>query len=235
MLREIVLDTETTGLKPADGHRIVEIGCVELRHYVATGEYRQWYLNPERDMPAEAEAIHGLSAKFLSDKPVFGEIVGEFLDFIKDSTLIIHNASFDIGFLNAELKRLGLPPLSRSRVVDTIALAREKFPGSPASLDALCKRFGIDNSNRTYHGALLDTQLLAEVYLELRGGRQTGFNLDNISTNGQADTGSSSGRSVGLACPVRPVRPPRPHAPTAEELAAHQAMVLSLKSSLWTR
>jgi len=227
-MREVVLDTETTGLKPEDGHRIVEIGCVELRNHVATGEHRQWYINPERDMPEEARAIHGLSSAFLADKPTFGEIAGELLDFLRDSPLIIHNASFDLKFLNAEFKRLGLPPLARSRAIDTVEVARRRFPGSPANLDALCKRFAIDNSNRTNHGALLDSQLLAEVYLELCGGRQVGLVFDATRDSGGTGVAPVSETS-------RPRRPSRPHGPSPEELEAHTNMVTQLKSALWLR
>ena len=222
-MREIVLDTETTGLKPDQGDRIVEIGCVELVNHLQTGERRQWYINPERDMPAEAQAVHGLSAEFLAKFPVFGEIVGEFLDFIADSQLVIHNASFDLGFLNAELKRLSLPPLPAARALDTVKMARQKFPGAQASLDALCRRFNIDNSNRTQHGALLDSMLLAECYLELLGGRQTNL----VLTTTAKTAGASSGRQT------REQRPPRPHQPSPEEVEAHQALLKQLKAPVW--
>jgi len=171
-MREIVLDTETTGLDPDQGHRIIEIGCVEVINYVPTTVMKQWYINPERTVDAAAEAVHGLGAEFLADKPLFAEIVEEFLDFLGEDRLVIHNAAFDMKFLNAEFARLGLPVLPAQRAVDTLVLAREKFPGSSVNLDALCRRYEIDNSARDLHGALLDAQLLAEVYLELRGGRQ---------------------------------------------------------------
>ncbi|MBT3931852.1 MAG: DNA polymerase III subunit epsilon, partial [Rhodospirillaceae bacterium] len=171
-MREIILDTETTGLDPASGDRIVEIGCVVAQHHIPTGETYHVYVNPERDMPIEAFNVHGLSEEFLSDKPVFAEVVAAFLEFIGDSQLVIHNASFDMKFLNAELKRLGFPVLPMERSTDTVALARRTFPGAQASLDALCRRFEIDLSRREKHGALLDAELLAEVYLQLRGGRQ---------------------------------------------------------------
>ena len=169
-MREIVLDTETTGLDPFSGHRIVEIGCVEMIGHIRTGNHFHSYLNPERDMPMEAQNIHGLSAEFLKDKPLFKTIARSFLEFIGDDPLIIHNAAFDLKFLNAELDRNGLPLIAMERAIDTVLMARQKFPGSPANLDALCKRFNIDTSARTKHGALLDAELLADVYLEFKGG-----------------------------------------------------------------
>lgn len=221
-MREIVLDTETTGLDPLAGHRVVEIGCVELLNHLPTGAKRQWYLNPDRVMPAEAEAVHGLSNAFLADKPRFADIVAGFLDFIGDSKLIIHNADFDMKFLNAELARIGMAGLPASCALDTVALARKRFPGAQASLDALCRRFAVDNSSRTVHGALLDCELLSAVYLELIGGRQPTLTL-------------AADRTAALAAEVaRPTRPPRPHAPTAEESAAHAAFVAKLKGALWT-
>ena len=176
-MREIILDTETTGLDPSQGHRIVEIGAIELFNHVATGQTYHVYLNPDRDMPAEAEAVHGLSSAFLRDKPRFDAVADRFLAFIADSVLIIHNASFDVGFINAELSYLRRPPLPPERVIDTLHLARQKHPAGPNSLDALCRRYGIDNTRRSKHGALLDAELLAEVYLELIGGRQTALSL----------------------------------------------------------
>jgi DNA polymerase-3 subunit epsilon len=171
-MREIVLDTETTGFEPSEGDRIVEIGAVELFNHLPTGRTYHQYINPKRNMPEAAFNVHGLSEEFLSDKPVFKDIAQEFIDFIKDSKLVIHNASFDMKFLNAELGWVNRPALPMHQAIDTLAIARRKFPGSPASLDALCRRFGIDNSSRTLHGALLDSEILAEVYLELVGGRQ---------------------------------------------------------------
>lgn len=222
-MREIVLDTETTGMDPADGDRLVEIGCVELENHLPTGRNFHVYINPERDVPAEAQAVHGLSTQFLSDKPTFGEVVGDFMDFIgNDSKIIIHNASFDMKFLNAELKMFGFPSLEWRRVIDTLDMARRKFPGSPASLDALCRRFGIDNSNRTLHGALLDSELLAEVYLELIGGRQHGLGI------------AAAAQTVIETTDIvvqRTYREPRPHAPTDEETAAHAAAFGSNKKS----
>jgi DNA polymerase-3 subunit epsilon len=220
-MREIVLDTETTGLDPRDDHRIVELGCIELVNHVPTGRHFWKYFNPERPMPAEAEAIHGLSDAFLADKPLFADHVDEFLEFIGTDRLVIHNAEFDVRFLNAELARCGRPRLG-CEALDTVAMARRKFPGAQASLDALCRRFEVDLSQRSKHGALLDCELLAAVYLELIGGRQPGLSL-TAQTAAQA-----------IVAPVdRPVRPPRPHAPTEPELAAHAAMLATLKNPVW--
>lgn len=223
-MREIVLDTETTGLDPAAGHRIVEIGCLELLNHVPTGRHFREYLNPEREMPAEAFAIHGLSDAFLADKPLFADIAEPFLEFIGDAKLVIHNAEFDIGFINAELKRLDKPPLARERAIDTVKLARKRFPGAQASLDALCRRFEVDTSQRTLHGALLDCELLAAVYLELRGGRQPGFDL-----------AQQRGRSSALPVAERSRREPRPHSPSATELAAHDSLLEKIDDPIWRR
>lgn len=221
-MREIVLDTETTGLNPADGHRVVEIGCLELENHIATGESFHVYINPERLMPEEAFRIHGLSDEFLAEQPVMAEHMSGFLDFIAEDTLIIHNADFDVRFLNAELDRLGKTPIPIQRAIDTVTMARQKFPGAPASLDALCKRFNIDNSSRTLHGALLDAQLLAEVYLELIGGRQPGLELAKTAK-----------QTAVIATGER--REPRPHAPSPEELAAHEVFVENLNEPIWRR
>ena len=223
MLREIVLDTETTGLDPAAGHRVVEIGCLELLNHVPTGRSFHRYVNPEREMPMAAYEVHGLSTDFLADKPRFAEIADELVDFIGDAPLVIHNARFDIGFLNAELDRLGRQGLDAGRAVDTVLLARQKFPGAQVSLDALCRRFEIDNSARTKHGALLDAELLAEVYLELIGGRQPTLGLA---------TGTADAIRVRVA-PERPARPPRPFEPSLAELAAHAAFLEKLKDPIW--
>ena len=184
-MREIVLDTETTGLDPTTGDRIVEIGAVELLNHLPTGKTFHKYLNPERNMPEEAQAVHGLTEEFLKDKPVFSQIVDDFLTFIKDSKLVIHNASFDMKFINAELELVGKTILPTDKAIDTLGIARKKFPGAPASLDALCRRFNIDNSARTLHGALLDSEILAEVYLELIGGRQPDFGLSDAHNTGE--------------------------------------------------
>ncbi len=225
-MREIVLDTETTGLDPLAGHRVVEVGCIELMNTVATGRTFHAYFNPEMIMPTGAQDIHGLTDDFLSDKPLFAERVEEFLAFIADAQLVIHNAQFDIGFLNAELERVKQPKLTNA-YIDTVSMARRKFPGQRASLDALCERFGIDNSSRTKHGALLDSELLAEVYLELSGGRQRDLGL--APEMGAAVT------VIGLTVDSRPVRPPRPHMPSAAELAAHAAFLLQLSDPLWLK
>jgi len=187
-MREIVLDTETTGMDPNDGHRIIEIGCVELDNFIPTGNTLQIYINPERDIPAEATAVHGITEEFVKDKPTFLEIYSEFTEFVKGAKLVIHNAEFDMKFINHHLQQVGHPAIGWNMVTDTLAMARKKFPGSPANLDALCRRFDIDNTERTYHGALLDSELLAEVYLELLGGRQHGLGLatEKAATNTQA-------------------------------------------------
>jgi DNA polymerase-3 subunit epsilon len=226
MIREIILDTETTGLDPATGDRIVEIGAVELLNHLPTGRTFHVYINPERDMPKEAEAVHGLSSAFLSDKPVFAAIAQDFLDFIADATLIIHNASFDMAFLNAELGFLRLPAIPPEQVVDTLHIARQKHPGAANSLDALCRRYGIDNSKRTKHGALLDSELLAEVYLELIGGRQTALILEASVTKKAATV---------VAAQISLQRPRAlPSRLTEEERAAHSAFVAGLgDNALW--
>lgn len=198
-MREIVMDTETTGFDPEGGDRIVEIGGVELLNHLPTGKTYHQYINPERDMPESAFAIHGLSQEFLSDKPVFADIAQDFLDFVGDSKLVIHNASFDMKFLNAELAWVNMTKLPWAQAIDTLAIARKKFPGAQNSLDALCRRFGIDNSSRTLHGALLDSEILAEVYLELVGGRQPDFTLSVVHSN---DT--STNNSGEWVAPKRP-------------------------------
>jgi DNA polymerase III subunit epsilon len=227
-MREIVFDTETTGLNPSGGDRMVEIGCVEIYNRVETGRHFHAYFNPERDMPIEAEAVHGLTNIFLSDKPCFPELAEALLDFIEDSPLVAHNASFDFGFLNFELERCGRPGVSFGRMVDTLTLARSKHPGAKHSLDALCMRFGIDRSHRVKHGALLDAQLLAQVYVELTGGRQIGLGL-------VADTGSVSVNPSARPVTVRELRPPRPHSAAAEELERHRAFIARLVNPLWAR
>lgn len=222
-MREIVLDTETTGMDPSTGDRLVEIGCVEIENLLPTGKTYHVYINPERLIPPEATAVHGITDDFVKDKPTFGEVVGGFMDFIGNDRLVIHNAEFDVKFLNAELRMFGFPTLDNRRVLDTLAMARKKFPGSPANLDALCRRFGIDNSSRTYHGALLDSQLLAEVYLELTGGRQGGLDIS---------VGGSSGNLETVRA-VRPYREPREFPENEDEMAAHEAMLNSMKTPLW--
>lgn len=228
-MREIALDTETTGLDPAEGHRIVEIGAVELVNHLPTERRFHRYLDPERDMPAEAEAIHGISAAMLAGQPVFAAVAAEFLDFLGDARLVIHNAAFDLRFLNAELARAGRPPLGPDRVVDTLEIARRRFPGAQASLDALCRRFGVDTSRRAKHGALIDAEILAEVWLHLSGGRQPGLALV---------AGPGAGRPAAAGGPGRWTPPPRPRplAPrlTEAERAAHAAFVAGLGAPhLW--
>ncbi|MDK9721063.1 MAG: DNA polymerase III subunit epsilon [Rhodospirillales bacterium] len=228
-MREIVFDTETTGLDPKSGHRIVEIGCVELMNHLPTGTTFHRYLNPERDVPDEVVRVHGLTWEFLSKHPTFAEVVAELLDFLGDAALVAHNASFDMGFLNHELSVLGFPPIPMSRVTDTIPMARRRFPGAQASLDALCKRFDIDLSAREKHGALLDAQLLAEVYLELIGGRQPGLELLG---QGGAST-SRTGGEPGVKLIETIQRAPRPHAPLPEELEAHAKALSKIKNAMW--
>ncbi|MFQ5938446.1 MAG: DNA polymerase III subunit epsilon [Alphaproteobacteria bacterium] len=220
-MREVVLDTETTGLDPEAGHRIVEIACLELINHVPTGKKFHSYVNPEREMPAEAFEIHGLAAEFLAKQPLFSDIAAEFLAFIGSSSLVIHNAEFDLKFINAELARLGHPELPMTRAIDTLQIARRKFPGAQASLDALCRRFEIDNAVRTVHGARQDTALLAQIYLEFVGGRQPGLGL------AAADVGAAA------AAETQPVRAPRPHGPSEPELVAHRALVARLKAPIW--
>lgn len=227
-MREIVFDTETTGLSPADGHRLVEIGCIELVNRVETGRDFHCYLNPERSMPAEAEAVHGLSATFLSDKPLFRDVVADFLDFIGDAPLIAHNANFDFGFLNWELQACGFEAVSLTRMVDTLAIARTRHPGAKHSLDALCTRYGVDRSQRVKHGALLDAQLLAQVYVELKGGRQIGFSLADAAAAATVETHI-------IDAPIeRRFRPARPHRASEAELARHVAFVSTLVDPLWS-
>lgn len=225
-MREIALDTETTGLNPKSGHKVVEIGCVEMINHVATGEVFHVYINPQRDMPEEAFNVHGLSEAFLKDHPVFDKIVDDFLDFIGDAPLVIHNAAFDMGFLNWELEKIGKPILGMERAIDTVKMARKKFPGAQASLDALCRRFGIDNSNRTLHGALLDAELLADVYLELMGGRQTGLGLG-------AQDEEAIDADAHIQVEKREQRAARVFTPTPEELAAHAEFVEKLSDPIW--
>ena len=232
-MREVVLDTETTGFDASNGDRLVEIGCIELINHVPTGRTFQRYINPERDMPSAAFQVHGLSSEFLADKPRFAEVADDLLDFVGDAPLIIHNAEFDMKFINVELERTGKPTIPFQRAIDTVAMARRKFPGAPASLDALCKRFNIDNSNRTLHGALLDAQLLADVYLELKGGRQIGLVVEEVAVS--VDLDFTGGRRVASPGIELPVRTPRPHAPSAEELAAHAAFIAKIGSAIWLK
>ncbi|MDP9086945.1 MAG: DNA polymerase III subunit epsilon [Pseudomonadota bacterium] len=226
-MREIVFDTETTGLSPAGGDRIVEIGCIEMINRCETGREYHAYFHPDRAMPSEAEAVHGLSDRFLSDKPRFQEKAEELLAFIGDSPLVAHNAGFDFGFLNAELQKCGRDPICLSRMICTLVLARSRHPGAKHSLDALCSRFGVDRSHRVKHGALLDAQLLAQVYVELTGGRQIGLGL--VAEIGEASAASS------IAAIDRPVHPARPHFASDEEIARHRAFIARLRQPLWER
>ena len=227
-MREIVFDTETTGLDPRTGDRMVEIGCIELVNRVPTGATYHAYFNPDRDMPEQAEAVHGLSAAFLSDKPRFRDKCEELLAFIADSPLVAHNAGFDFAFLNAELDLCGLEAVCLTRMVDTVAIAKRRHPGAKLSLDALCTRYGIDRSHRVKHGALLDAELLAQVYVELTGGRQIGFAL--------AGTVAEETLVSVTTLPVRerPFRPARPHAPSPEEIARHRAFVGAIEGAIWS-
>ena len=225
-MREIIFDTETTGLDPRTGDRMVEIGCIEMVNRVSTGRTFHSYFNPDRDMPAAAEAVHGLSATFLSDKPRFVERAGDLIAFIEDSRLVAHNAGFDFGFLNTELEACGLEPVCRSRMIDTVALARVRHPGAKLSLDALCTRYGIDRSHRTRHGALLDAELLAQVYVELTGGRQIGLELAAEGADGLVATIAPLARD-------RIFRQARVHQVSDVEHAAHEEFLETIKSPLW--
>jgi DNA polymerase-3 subunit epsilon len=227
-MREIIFDTETTGLDPASGDRMVEIGCLEMINRVPTGRTFHAYFNPERTMPLEAERVHGLSDAFLADKGLFRESVSDLLDFLGDARLVAHNAQFDFGFLNGELALCGQAAIGLDRMVDTLAIARRRHPGAKHSLDALCSRYGIDRSHRVLHGALLDAELLAQVYVELTGGRQIGLELA-----AEASTTVIALRTVLTR--NRPYRAPRPHAATAEEISRHQAFLGSLETPIWNR
>jgi DNA polymerase III subunit epsilon len=217
-MREIVLDTETTGLDPAIGHRVIEVACLELLHHIPTGRAFHRYVNPGRDIPGDAHAVHGLTQEFLAAHPPFETIVDDLLEFIGSDPLVIHNADFDIAFLNAELARLGRPMLALS-YIDTLTMARQRYPGAAASLDALCRRFDIDNSERVNHGARIDCSLLAAVYLELIGGRQPGLDF--------------AAPDAVVVSAMRIPRPARAHAPSAAELAAHEAMLALLNAPIW--
>jgi DNA polymerase III subunit epsilon len=231
-MREIVFDTETTGLSPQTGDRMVEIGCVELVNRVETGRTFHSYFNPGRPMPSDAEDVHGLSDRFLSDKPSFADVCEDLLDFIGDSPLVAHNAGFDFGFINHEFAQCGRPTVCTTRMVDTLALARQRFPGAKHSLDALCTRFGVDRSLRIKHGALIDAQLLAQVYVELTGGRQIGLGLVAEAIEPESVAGIEL---PDFAPIVVTVRPPRPHAPSEAELERHAAFLATIKDPIWTR
>lgn len=235
-MRHIVLDTETTGLSAKDGHRIIEIGAVEMVNLSLTGQSLHVYINPEREIDAGAQEIHGLSSEFLVDKPVFADILSDFTNFIGDDLLVIHNAPFDIGFLNAELSRCGHPPLSMDRVVDTLPLARQKYPGAQASLDALCRRFGVDNSHRDLHGALIDADLLAAVYVELQGGRQPDLQLYEDTGQHAPETASPEDTDLsGFILTNKPVRPARSFTLPEQEAADHQTLIERMDNPIWLR
>ena len=228
MNREIVLDTETTGLSPQQGDRLVEIGCVELINHIPSGRHYHVYINPQRSMPEEAFRVHGLSEEFMADKPVFAAVADDFREFVGDATLVIHNAPFDMGFLNAELEKAGQGPLAND-VIDTVMLARQKHPGARVSLDALCKHYGIDNSRRTLHGALLDSEILAEVYLELLGGKQVSLAL--IAEAGLTGAEAIATRAVAAQRPT-----PLPSRLTAQEAEAHARLVTRMgESAIWAQ
>ena len=253
MTREIVLDTETTGIDPKDGHRIIEIGALEMDNHMPTGKQLHLYINPERDIDAGAVAIHGLTSEFLADKPVFADIVDEFLNFVGDSPMVIHNAPFDMGFVNAELARLARAPLPMTQAVDTLPMARKKFPGAQANLNALCRRFEIDNSHRDLHGALIDADLLAAVYVELLGGRQPGLSLEaasaqnspaqnNPAQKNPARHAQGAGRPAdsdmdndAFSLRADSTRFERPHEPTPDERAAHATLVARIPDAIWSR
>lgn len=228
-MREIVFDTETTGLDPQTGDRMVEIGCIEIANRIPTGNSFHAYFNPQRDMPMEAERVHGLSAAFLEDKPLFAERASELLDFLGDAPLVAHNAQFDFGFLNFELQACQLAPIGHDRMIDTLAIARKRHPGAKHTLDALCSRYGVDRSHRVLHGALLDAELLAQVYVELMGGRQIGLGLavDNSAPVEQAAT--------VFAPKLGEHRPARPHSATEDEITRHQEFMKTISSPLWTQ
>ncbi|MDB5693788.1 MAG: dnaQ [Alphaproteobacteria bacterium] len=233
-MREIVFDTETTGLSPLTGDRMVEIGCVELFNRVETGRTFHAYFNPGRSMPSGAEAVHGLSETFLSDKPPFHETAEALIDFLGDCPLVAHNASFDFGFLNHELGLCGRPLVCLTRMVDTLTLARTRHPGAKHSLDALCTRFGVDRSLRVKHGALIDAQLLAQCYVELTGGRQIGLGLADILAE-PFEAGEANSASIEIVAAALEVRPPRPHAATEDELLAHARFLATIADPIWHR
>jgi len=232
-MREIVLDTETTGINPHDGHRIIEIGALELMHHLPTGRSLHMYINPERDIDEGAMAVHGITLDFLANKPVFADVVEEFLAFIGTDPLVIHNASFDMAFINAELTRVDRPVLAMGQSIDTLEIARKKFPGAQANLDALCRRFEIDNTHRNFHGALLDADLLASVYIELLGGRQPGLLLDADQNSANKTSKDNVGEEPCFHIDAEKIRPVRAHAPTDDELAAHREFVSRLKDPFW--
>ena len=234
-MREIVLDTETTGISPRDGHRIIEIGALELMHHLPTGRILHLYINPERDIDEGAIAVHGITSDFLADKPIFADVVEEFLAFIGLDPLVIHNASFDMAFINAELKSVNRPVLGMDRAIDTLLIARKKFPGAQANLDALCRRFEIDNTHRNLHGALLDADLLANVYIELLGGRQPRLLLDADQSSKSETSKDEAIEDPHFQIDVKNIRPIRAHSPTDDELSAHADFLAYLKNPVWNQ
>ena len=235
-MREIVLDTETTGIDPKDGHRIIEIGALELINHMPTGEQLHIYINPEREIDAGAVAVHGLTNDFLDDKPLFADIADQFLTFIGADPLVIHNAPFDMGFINAELEKLGRTTLPMDRAIDTLTMARRKFPGAQANLNALCRRFEIDNTHRDLHGALIDADLLASVYIELLGGRQPDLSLEPGRAAAKTrDKPAAANGSAEFALQEDPSKFDRPHAPSETEKAAHARLLESFKDPIWHR
>lgn len=240
-MREIVLDTETTGLEHELGHRIIEIGAVELINHVPTGKHYHVYINPERDIDARASEVHGITNDQLADKPLFADIADDFLQFIDNASLIIHNASFDMGFINAELSRLQKPTIGNDHVIDTLLMARQKFPGGQASLDALCKKFGIDNSGRDLHGALIDADLLAFVYIELIGGKQPDLmgaitsDAHDKQQNQNPNLNPNPDKAATSKADKSTIRPPREFPLNPDELAAHQQFIASIDDGIWQK
>jgi DNA polymerase-3 subunit epsilon len=234
-MRIIILDTETTGLDPSNGHRIIEIGCIEVINMEKTGRVFHHYINPERDVPEESYRITGIATEFLYDKPKFAEIANDFLDFIEGGTLVIHNAQFDVNFINSELSRLALPTINiKKNVIDTLAMARKKFPGAPASLNALCKKFNVDLSKRDKHGALLDSELLFDVYVNLMGGKQVSLGLEaSVKKVSLVEAGYVK-ESVMASISTKEFRAPREHNPTEEELKRHQEFIAKIKEAIWS-
>ncbi len=236
-MREIVIDTETTGMKVCDGHRIIEIGALELVNHIPTGKKLHLYINPERDIEDGAFAVHGVSLEFLSDKPVFADVAAEFMQFVGEDQMVIHNANFDMAFINTELARLSLPEYPMSRAVDTLAMARKKFPGAQVNLNALCRRFEIDNSHRDLHGALVDADLLTEVYIELLGGRQPDLSLDDVQTQSQFQQSNNkkSVKKSGYSIQNANAWPLRTHSPSCTELEAHEVFLRQIEKPIWNR
>ena len=236
-MREIVLDTETTGISASGGHRIIEIGALELVNHTPTGNNLHLYINPQRDIEDGAFAVHGISSEFLADKPVFADIVEQFMQFVGEDQMVIHNASFDMAFINAELARLSLPEYPMSRAVDTLAMARKKFPGAQANLNALCRRFEIDNSHRDLHGALVDADLLTEVYIELLGGRQPNLSLDVARTEQQEQQQANETpiAQSGFSMRRDAAKFSRSHMPSDAELSAHEGFLKEIEDPIWKR